>query len=83
MRATLRRVSVQEQPLGGLLVVVPMWNARQERFCRMSIGWTNAQVAFSTGTSGNSSIPNFDHLALVSGGPNYDGSWPVRIRRRA
>lgn len=51
-----------------------MWNARQERFLQ-NVDWlTNAQVAFSTGTSGNSSIPNFDHLALVSGGPNYDGS---------
>ena len=51
-----------------------MWNARQRRFLQ-NVDWlTNAQVAFSTGTSGNSSIPNFDHLALVSGGPNYDGS---------
>ena len=31
----------------------------------------NAQVSFSTGTSGNSEIPNFDHLALASGGWIY------------
>lgn len=34
---------------------------------------TNAQITFSTGTSGNSSIPDYDHLALVSGGVNYIG----------
>ena len=35
---------------------------------------TNAQIAVSTGTSGNSSIPNYEHLALVSGGSDYFGN---------
>lgn len=71
---TLRRVSAGTTRWAGFWSLGLMWNARQERFLQ-NVDWlTNAQVAFSTGTSGNSSIPNFDHLALVSGGPNYDGS---------
>lgn len=34
---------------------------------------TRMQVSLSTGTSGNSSIPNYDHLALVGGGAVYMG----------
>ena len=52
-----------------------MWNLRNASF--ISDGtrrWlTNAQIAISTGTSGNSSIPNYDHLALVGGGLDYIG----------
>ena len=33
-----------------------------------------AQVAVSTGTSGSSSIPNYDHLDLVGGGSDYLGN---------
>lgn len=58
-----------------------MWNARKESFLE-SIYWlTNAQFAVSTGTSGNSSIPNYDHLALVGGGANYNdqmGIYPMQ-----
>ena len=51
-----------------------MWNLRDEAFMESSRRWlTNAQIAVSTGTSGNSSIPNYEHLALVSGGLNYFG----------
>ena len=51
-----------------------MWNLRNEKFMENSRRWlTNAQIAFSTGTSGNSSIPNYEHMALVSGGLNYYG----------
>ena len=35
---------------------------------------TNAQIQFSTGTSGNSAIPNYEHLALIGGGANYAGN---------
>lgn len=49
-----------------------MWNIRNEKFARHTASWlTNAQVAFSTGTSGNSSIPNYEHLPLVGGGKDY------------
>ena len=49
-----------------------MWNLRNERFMEGVRRWlTNAQIALSTGTSGNSSIPNYEHLALVSGGLDY------------
>lgn len=48
-----------------------MWNVKGEKFLQ-DIEWlTNAQVAASIGTSGNSSIPAYDHLALVAGGPSY------------
>ena len=58
-----------------------MWDAKREEFMQ-SLDWLNtAQVAFSTGTSGNSSIPNYDHLALVGGGANYNdnmGIYPMQ-----
>lgn len=51
-----------------------MWNLSRESFMQSTKGWlTNAQVTFSAGTSGNSSIPNFEHMELVSGGLIYDG----------
>ena len=50
-----------------------MWNARNEKFLRDVTWLTNAQLTASTGTSGNSEIPNYDHLALVSGGRDYLG----------
>ncbi len=57
----------------GFWSVGLMWNARKEKFLS-GLDWlTNAQVSFSTGTSGNSSIPNYDHLALVGGGLDYMG----------
>lgn len=50
-----------------------MWNIKNEAFLK-DVKWlSGAQIALSTGTSGNSEIPNYDHLALVSGGPNYLG----------
>lgn len=59
----------------GFWSVSFMWNLRQERFMDNSSRWlTNAQIAVSTGTSGNSSIPNYEHLALVSGGLDYFGN---------
>ena len=51
-----------------------MWNMRKERFMQSAKWITNAQIAVSTGTSGNSSIPDYDHLALVGSGANYLGS---------
>lgn len=52
-----------------------MWNIRNASFMKRHRNWlTNAQVAISTGTSGNSSIPDYDHLALVGSGANYMGS---------
>ena len=50
-----------------------MWNVLNEKFMRPYTWLTNAQVALSTGTSGNSSIPNYDHLELVGGGYIYNG----------
>ena len=52
-----------------------MWSLRDEKFMSSTRHWlTHAQVAFSTGTSGNSSIPNYEHLALVGGGADYAGN---------
>ena len=58
-----------------------MWDMRKESFMAGADWLTNAQVALSTGTSGNSSIPNYDHLALVGGGANYNdqmGIYPLQ-----
>ena len=58
-----------------------MWNAKRESFLSGTDCISNLQVAFSTGTSGNSSIPNYDHLALVAGGANYNdqmGIYPLQ-----
>lgn len=52
-----------------------MWNLKNEKFMQHTSSWlTNAQVSLSTGTSGNSSIPNYEHLALVGGGMDYVGN---------
>lgn len=50
-----------------------MWNAKSESFLEKYDWLSNAQLSFSVGTSGNSSIPSYDHLALVSGGAKYNG----------
>lgn len=48
-----------------------MWNIKNEAFLK-DVEWlTSAQIKLSTGTSGNSTIPDYDHLALVSGKANY------------
>lgn len=48
-----------------------MWDARKESMLS-DVNWlSNAQVALSSGTSGNSTIPDYDHLALVGGGETY------------
>ena len=54
-----------------------MWNAQRESFLSGAYWLSNAQFALSTGTSGNSSIPNYDHLALVGGGANYNDSMGI------
>lgn len=58
-----------------------MWNIKQEEFLQ-DIDWlTGAQITLSSGTSGNSEIPNYDHLALVGGGSNYNdeaGIYPMQ-----
>ncbi|WP_418213406.1 SusC/RagA family TonB-linked outer membrane protein [Bacteroides difficilis] len=58
-----------------------MWNIKNEAFLK-DVSWlTSAQVKASTGTSGNSEIPYYDHLALVSGNANYNdeaGIYPMQ-----
>lgn len=50
-----------------------MWDAKKESFFS-KIKWLNMlQFSASYGTSGNSSIPNYDHLSLYAGGPQYGG----------
>lgn len=48
-----------------------MWNAKGEKFLDNMDWLTNAQLSASIGTSGNSSIPAYDHWSLVVGGPIY------------
>lgn len=57
-----------------------MWDMAREEFIVPYTDWlTAAQVSFSTGTSGNSSIPNYEHLALVGGGADYMGDAGVGL----
>ena len=57
-----------------------MWDIAKEEFLLPYTNWfTTAQVSFSTGTSGNSSIPNYEHLALVGGGADYMGDAGVGL----
>lgn len=57
-----------------------MWDLRNEPFMQPYAHWlTNAQISASTGTSGNSSIPNYEHLALVGGGLDYVGNAGVGL----
>lgn len=57
-----------------------MWDLRNEDFMDSAASWlTNAQVSLSTGTSGNSSIPNYEHMALVGGGLDYVGNAGVGL----
>ena len=61
-----------------------MWNMRNERFMENASRWlTNAQVQISTGTSGNSAIPNYEHLALIGGGYDYIGNAGVAPMNQA
>ncbi len=46
----------------------------KEKFMQKYKWLTNAQIAINTGTSGNSSINNYEHLALVSGGYKYNNA---------
>lgn len=58
----------------GFWSVGLMWNMRNEKFMESASRWlTNAQLSLSTGTSGNSSISNYVHSALVGGGLDYVG----------
>lgn len=60
---------------GAFWAVGGMWNALNESFLSGARSWlSTAQVALNTGTSGNSSIPNYEHLALVVGGADYVGN---------
>ena len=57
-----------------------MWNLRNEHFLESWSSWlSNAQLSLSTGTSGNSSIPNYEHLALISGGMDYVGDAGITL----
>lgn len=50
-----------------------MWNLMKESFLQDNTLLTNAQLSYSIGTQGNSSIPDYQHLATVLGGGAYDG----------
>ncbi len=50
-----------------------MWDAKLEKFLS-DVDWLDiAQISTSYGTSGNSSIPNYDHMSLFAAGPQYAG----------
>ena len=66
----------------GFWSVGLMWDMCREDFFKQYDWLTNAQLTFSTGTSGNSSIPNYEHLALVTGGSNYMGETGISPNQR-
>ncbi|MBR5803276.1 MAG: TonB-dependent receptor [Bacteroidaceae bacterium] len=50
-----------------------LWDAKLENFL-IDVSWLDlAQMSTSYGTSGNSSIPNYDHMPLFAAGPEYAG----------
>ena len=49
----------------GFWSVGLMWDARKENFLKGYDWLSNAQLTFSTGTSGNSSIPDFDQTFFL------------------
>ena len=52
-----------------------MWNMLNEDFMAPARDWlTFAQISLSSGTAGNSEIPNYEHLALVGGSGDYMGT---------
>lgn len=64
----------------GFWSVGLMWNLRNEKFMQPVRKWlTTAQLSLSTGTSGNSSIPNYEHMALVGGGADYFGDAGIAL----
>ncbi len=66
----------------GFWSVGLMWDFRQEEFMKKFDWLSNAQLTFSTGTTGNSSISNYAHLALVSGGIDYMGNAGISPSQR-
>lgn len=50
-----------------------MWDLQKENFLADFKPLTTLQVSFNVGTSGNSSIGNYEHLAMVAAGPVYNG----------
>lgn len=50
-----------------------MWKMKEESFLYQSEVVTDARLAVSVGTSGNSLIGNYDHMSLVSGAKSYVG----------
>ena len=58
------------------------WDFKKEEFFEGYDWLTNAQLTFSTGTSGNSSISNYEHLALVTGSSNYLGETGIKPSQR-
>lgn len=56
---------------GGFWSMGLMWNLKKEAFMEKYEWLTNAQIALSSGTSGNSDISNYGHYSLVTGGVVY------------
>lgn len=50
-----------------------MWNILGEKWMKGTQWLNTLQLSASYGTSGNSTIPNYDHLSLYSAGPQYSG----------
>lgn len=50
-----------------------MWDILKEKWMKNQSIFSTLQLSASYGTSGNSSIPNYDHLSLYSAGPQYSG----------
>lgn len=50
-----------------------MWDLKKETFMESVSPLTSLQLSYNLGTSGNSSIGNYEHLAIMAPGPIYNG----------
>lgn len=50
-----------------------MWDVKKENFLANVRPLNSLQVSLNAGTSGNSSIGNYEHLAMLASGPIYNG----------
>lgn len=50
-----------------------MWDLKKESFMKNVTPITSLQLSYNVGTSGNSSIGNYEHLAIMIEGTEYNG----------
>lgn len=62
----------KDNKYGNFWSVGLMWDFRKEKFAEKLPSLTQGQISLSIGTQGNSSIPDYAHLATVGTGASYN-----------